>query len=105
MSTIPEGVEGLVGLARRGRRLAVGFGACVQAVAQNKAALIILADDLSESTATKVRRQAEGHKVSLVVHGSKAAWGRALGREEVGVMALLDKGMAEAIMLKLNNAD
>jgi ribosomal protein L7Ae-like RNA K-turn-binding protein len=105
MSTIAEGAEGLVGLARRGGRLAVGFGACEQALAQHKVALIILAEDLSASTASKIHRQVERSRVSLIVHGSKAAWGRALGRDEVGVLAVLDKGMAEAIMSKIKNVD
>ena len=105
MPKIAEGVEGLVGLARRGRRLAVGFEACIQAVAQKKAALIILAKDLSPATAKRFRNKIEDSPLKVLVHGSKSEWGRALGREEVGIMAVLDKGLGEAIMIKLKPAD
>jgi len=105
MSTIPEGVQGLVGLARRGGRLAVGFESCAKALLQKKAALIILADDLSPSTADRLKSKLPDASIPMIVHGMKSEWGRALGREEVGVMAVLDKGLAEAIMLKLKNTD
>jgi ribosomal protein L7Ae-like RNA K-turn-binding protein len=100
-----EGITGLVGLARRSGRLAVGFDACARAIGQRKAKLIILAQDLSSSTATKVRNRADERQVPLIVHGSKARWGKALGRDEVGVMAVLDSGFAEAIMRKLKNVN
>jgi len=100
-----EGVEGLVGLARRGGRLAVGFEACVKALSQKKAALIILADDLSPSTADRLKGKFPDASIPAIVHGLKNEWGRVLGREEVGVMAVLDKGLAEAIMMKLKSPD
>ncbi len=105
MSTIPEGVEGLVGLARRGARLAVGFEACAKALSQKKAALIILADDVSLSTADRIKSKFQEASVPMIVHGTKSEWGRALGREEVGVMAVLDNGLANAIMLKMKTAE
>jgi ribosomal protein L7Ae-like RNA K-turn-binding protein len=105
MPTIAEGVGGLVGLARRGGRLAVGFEACAQAVAHKKAALVILAEDLSPTTAARFRHKIEKRMIDVIVHGNKSQWGRALGREEVGLMAVLDRGLAEAIRLKLKAAE
>jgi len=105
MSTIAEDVKGLVGLARRGGRLAVGFEACVQAASKKKAALIIIAGDLSPASAERLKSKIPDSAIPVTVHGQKNEWGKALGREEVGVMAVLDKGLAKAIMLKLKNAD
>ena len=103
MSTIAEGVEGLVGLARRANKLAVGYEACERTVAKKQAALIILANDLSPASAARLRRRLTDPVIPLIVHGRKSAWGRLLGREEVGILTILDQGLAAAITEKLNS--
>lgn len=101
MPTIAEGVRGLVGLARRANKLAVGFEACARNAAKKRAALILLAEDLSPATATRFRRKLSGVAVPILAHGRKAEWGSLLGREAVGVLAVLDKGLGHAIAGKV----
>jgi len=96
-----ERVAGLVGIARRGNRLALGFDACRRAVAEQKAALIILAEDLSPASATRLRHRVHASSIRVIVHGGKSEWGRLLGREQVGIIAVLDVGLAKAILQKL----
>lgn len=102
MPTIAEEVRGLVGLARRANKLIIGFDACARAAAKKQAVLILLADDLSLATAARFRKKLEARTVPLLVHGRKAEWGRLLGRDEVGILAVADKGLAVIIAEKLS---
>lgn len=99
--SIAEPVQGLVGLARRANLLAIGFAACAEAVNKNKAAAILLAEDLSAASATRFRKRLGAFSGPIEIHGKKSEWGRLLGREQAGILAILDRGLAAAISEKL----
>ena len=89
-------VSGLVIAARRAKKLAVGGAAVEQALAAGEAALVVVASD--------ARAAAELPGVSgaiasgrAVAFGSKDFLGELIGRSEVGVVAVLDEGLADEI--------
>lgn len=88
-------IRSLIGLARRAGKLVVGSSAVGQA--SKTADLVIVAVD--------ARAAGESWLESAVRSGRAAAWGSkaelgaALGREEVGAVAVLDAGLAKALKL------
>lgn len=87
----------LLGFAHRAGKLVVGTTGVLTSLRRGTAKTLLLAEDLSHHTREKVVRQAETAGVPLVSHGSKQRLGEALGRDEVGVVAITDAQLAAAI--------
>jgi predicted RNA-binding protein YlxR (DUF448 family) len=90
-------IEGLLLAASRQKRLAIGTDAVREAIATAAGPrLLVVASDA-------MGRRAELTEAALrlggrcVVFGDKARLGRLFGRDEVGVIAVLDAGLAEEI--------
>lgn len=89
---------GLLGLARRGGRLALGHDAALRAVAARKAHLLLLASDASPRLVRRVEEAAAAAGVPLIVWSTKSALGALLGRRDLAVLAVCDAGFAEALV-------
>lgn len=98
--SVPADPLGLLGIARRAGQVAMGFDAAMRSVTRGQARLLVLARDVGESTADKVRRSAG--EVPVVVLGEKESLGKALGRGETGVVAVTDGGFSRALMSRSN---
>jgi len=93
---------GLIGMARRAGKLALGDAACAAAIKNGNARLILLASDAAENISKKARRLAGTANIPLLpLPFSKAEIGRALGYDRLSVVCVLDAGFAEAILKKL----
>ena len=92
-------VAGLLGIARRAGRLSTGLDAVCAHNAEGKAELVLLACDLSEKTGKELRYAARNRKLSAIrLPLDKETISRALGlKKPVGVLALTDKGFADAV--------
>lgn len=77
----------LLGLAQRARSVAVGFDAVRQALAEDNAAVVLVARDASPHARKRFRHLPEG--TVRIEAFDRAALGRALGREDVVYAALL----------------
>ena len=98
-----ERIAGLLGMARRAGRLTAGFDAVSLLIANGKAAVVILAADLSEKTEKELRYAAksscdEEQMNMLRIPLNKEEIGHALGlKKPAGVLALEDEGFAASI--------
>ena len=95
-----EPLLGLIGLARRAGKLAVGEALTAELVAEGRARAIFLAEDVGEATRRKVMR----HDARVPVFRlpcAKAELGRAVGFPDCAVCAMQDIGMAQAAAKKL----
>lgn len=95
----PGRLAGLLGISRRAGRLVMGFDAVTGLIGEGKAALVMLASDLSEKT-QKELRFATGDKPVPVrqIPLTKEEAGTACGlKKPVGVLATDDKGFARAM--------
>jgi predicted RNA-binding protein YlxR (DUF448 family)/ribosomal protein L30E len=95
--------QGLLVAARRAGKLAVGSSAVEEVLTTGSAWLVIVARDARAAAAsTAVERAiAEGRAVAW---STKHELGKMLGRDEVGVAALLDEGLASALRSSLTMA-
>jgi hypothetical protein len=89
-------VASLLVVARRCRRLAIGKTAVEKELARERCALLIVAVD-ARTAASSYEVQAAIAKGRAVGWGSKAVLGGLTGRTEVGVLAVLDDGLASAV--------
>lgn len=88
-----------LGLALRGRNLAVGEAPVEEACRGHKAKVVLLAQDAAENTAGKAHRLAEQCGASLVVLPfGKAEIGYALGRSVCAVAAVTNAGLAASLL-------
>lgn len=101
--TVNPKVLSYIGLATRSRNIASGEFSTEKAVKSGKASLVIVAEDASDNTKKMFQNMCTYYKVPIYFFGEKAQLGHAMGREIRASMALLDKGLADAIEKQLKN--
>lgn len=96
---------GLLGIAKKAGAVAIGSEASAIAARQGKAHIIITATDASAGT---IRRAAANAKEVKVPHlptpYTKFELGNITGRGSPGVIAILDKGLADSFAEKIGAA-
>ena len=95
-----DSLLGLIGLARRAGKLAVGEALVAELVAAGKARAIFLAEDAGEATRRKVMRH-DARVPVFVLPCTKDVLGGAVGFAGCAVCAMQDIGMAQAAAAKL----
>lgn len=101
--TVNPKVLSYIGLATKSRNIAGGEFSTEKAVKSGKASLVIVAEDASDNTKKMFQNMCTYYKVPIYFFGEKAQLGHAMGREIRASMALLDKGLADAIEKQLKN--
>lgn len=91
-------VYGLIGLAKRAGRIACGEFLTTGAIKENSACLVILAGDASSNTKKKITDSCKFYKVQLIEYGTKDEHGRYTGGSDRAVVAVKDRGFADAIL-------
>lgn len=91
-----ERLVGLLGGARRARQLAVGTDAVRASLRDGRAHLLLLATDAA-GRRDELSRIADAAAVPCVSHGTKGWLGELLDRDEVGVISILDEGIAREV--------
>lgn len=91
-------IAGLLGLATAGGRIALGDTAVRDAIFRGKAQLVIFAADCGENTREKITRLCSEKNVAFIEFSDKETIGKAVGREGKAVVALTDRGFADAVL-------
>lgn len=86
-----------LGLAQRAGKLASGEDAVLDALRTSKAHLTIVAGDASERTKKMFRDKSHTYGVPLLIAFDRALLGKALGKTERVVLAVLDAGFADLL--------
>ena len=91
-------VLSLLGLARRAGKLELGFDAAASTARNQKARLLLAAEDISEKTFKNLRYEGEraGVPVLRLKTGMKET-GQACGIKRAGVLAVTEQGFSEAL--------
>lgn len=87
---------GLVAAARRARKLAIGSTAVKLVVADRSARLLIVATDARAAATTPWVEEAVAAG-RVIAWSTKDELGEVVGRQEAGVIAVLDDGLKEAL--------
>jgi ribosomal protein L7Ae-like RNA K-turn-binding protein len=94
-------VFNLIGLATKSRNVVSGEFSTEKAVKEHKAALVIVAEDASDNTRKMFTNMCTYRKVPIYFFGEKIELGHAMGKEFRASLAVLDKGLADAIEKQL----
>jgi len=101
-----NGLLGLLGLARKAGKLALGEEDAAAAALAHKTKLLLVAADAAGGTARRSERAAEaGNARCFTVPLTKAELGGAVGRSTCAVLAFTDTGLAASALKKLSQAD
>ncbi len=96
-----DSVLSLLSIAKKAGRTASGEVRAETAVRSGKASLAIVAADASANTQKKFRNMCTGCGIPFLLCKSREELGRAVGRDYLAVVAVLDQGLAGAIEKKL----
>ena len=88
---------GLLSAAARKRALALGSEAVRAALQSNRGDLLIRAED-SRGRGNELARAATALGCATVTWGTKASLGEAFARSELGILLVLDRGIARAVL-------
>ncbi len=90
-------VFGLIGLAKRAGRLALGESPSKDAVRFGKAKLVIIAEDASDNTKKSITDSCKYYGVKFYIAATKESLGHAVGNSFNAAVAILDDGFAKNI--------
>ncbi len=96
VAAVREKAKSLVAMAAKAGKLAAGYSAVLDSLAKGRVEVILCAEDIADGTREKIVSHGAGSvpQVSLFTRGEL---GRLLDRELVGVAAIEDKGLADAV--------
>lgn len=101
----PDKVLSLLGLSARAGKIASGEFAAENAVKSGKAALVIVAEDASDNTKKLFHDKCSFYEVPVFDYGTKETLGHAIGKEFRASVAVLDAGLANAIISHLDKSE
>lgn len=90
-----------IGLAQRSRNVISGEFMTEKFVKNQRAELVIVAEDASENTKKKFENMCEFYKVPICFLSNKEDLGHAMGKQMRASLAITDHGLANAIKKQL----
>lgn len=96
-------VLSLVGLAQRAGKVVSGEFSTEKAVKSKQAALVIVADDSSDNTKKMFSNMCTFYKVPIYFYSDKVSLGHSIGKEFRASLAVVDEGLANAIIKHISN--
>lgn len=88
----------LLGLAWRAGKIVSGEDLVIKAIQQNRARLVILAEDASSSTRKKITDKCSFYQVPVKIAGDRYSLGNAIGKPARVAISILDEGFAKKFM-------
>ena len=88
----------LLGLAARAGKLISGSDAVEIGLRRDKGFLLVLAKDMAENGAEKLRRLAAAHSIEVISIGTREDMGHWTGKFERVAILIADKGFADRLL-------
>lgn len=104
MPVMEKKVLSLLGLSAKSGNLVSGEFSTEKAVKENKAALVVVAEDASDNTKKSFSNMCAYYHVPMIVFADKETLGHAIGKQFRASVAVTQDGFAKAI-LKLTESD
>jgi len=92
----------LLGISTKSGKVVSGEFSTEKSVKEHKAALVIVAEDASDNTKKMFTNMCTYYNVPIYYFGIKDDLGHAMGKEFRASLAVLDKGLANAMIKQLN---
>ena len=91
----------LVGLARRAGFAVVGTQAVRDAARRGELSVVVVAEDATENARRRIRGMMERSELQVVAGGTRSSLGQAVGRSEVVVVGIRDRGLGSRIVAEV----
>ena len=91
----------LLGIAFKGGNAVVGRERVREALQRRNAVRVFVTKDAGKALVGQITSLCRKESTPLTRFGETAEMGRALGRQEVAVVAVTDRGLAEALMASI----
>lgn len=101
----PDRALSMLGLATKAGKVVSGETATEIAVKNMEAWLVIVATDASKNTKKHFSDMCNYRDIPYVEYGDKETLGRAIGKEYRSNMAIVDEGLANAVIRAMNISD
>jgi ribosomal protein L7Ae-like RNA K-turn-binding protein len=97
-------VLSMLGLAQKAGKVVSGEFATEKAVKEQKAKLVMVAEDASDNTKKLFTDKCGYYGCGLILYGTKETLGQAMGRQFRASLAICDENFAAAIIKKMEAA-
>lgn len=94
----------LVGLAMKAGKVVSGEFSTEKAIKEEKASLVIVAEDASDNTKKLFNDKCSFYQVPVYIYGNKEQIGHAIGKELRASLAIVDTGFAKSIERELQKS-
>ena len=98
-------VYSTLSMCQKAGKVASGEFSCEKAVKELKAYLVLVAEDASDNTKKLFYDKCTYRNIPVVLFGSKAELGTAIGKEIRASVAILDKGFADSLLKTLGGQE
>lgn len=96
-SAIRDKIASLLAMATKAGKSASGFSAVEDALRKDRVAMLVFASDCSAGTREKLLNGVAAVPARQLTFSSKDALGKMTGRDQAGVIAIIDAGFADAV--------
>jgi len=88
----------ILGIARRAKKIIIGTDMTLLKLKKGEVKLIFLANDASEGTKKKIIDKSTNYKVEVIKHLNTKELSKAIGKENIKVIGILDEGFKNSIL-------
>lgn len=100
---IDKNIISNLSLCKKAGKLCSGEFQTLEAIKKNKAYLVIVPEDASNNTKKKFKDKCTFYNIDYIVYGNKFEIGSAIGTGERTSVAIVDKGFANMLKVKLGD--
>ena len=87
----------MLGIGRKAGYIKIGETPCIEAIKKNKCHLLIIASDASDNTKKRFNNLSKRYYIKNVVFGEKTKLGKAIGKELISSIAVINEEFSKAI--------
>ena len=88
----------LLHLARKARKLQLGFDACERSCGRHHSKLMIIAEDLSKNSRRRIVFLAKEFNIKVISFGTKESFGAAFKLKNIGIICVEDENFAKGLI-------
>ena len=95
-------IYSMLGIARKGGKLSIGFDAACLEIKNKKSKLVIISKDASEKTKKNIQFECDRYNIKYIEFGEKELIGKYLGKKMVSVLSINDENIMTYILKTYN---
>lgn len=91
-------VYSLMGFASKARKIVTGYNTCLKMIPAGKIGLLIMGEDVGESTKKKMQDKCMSYQIPIREYGNCSELSHAVGKRDKGLFGITEENFAKSIM-------